>query len=390
MSQREFDVVVYGASGFTGRLVAEYLAHGGADPGVRWAMAGRNAAKLEQVRDAIAAPATTPLLVADADDPEALATLAGRARVVITTVGPYQLYGAPLIAACVTAGTDYVDLCGEPLFMRQIIDAHGKHAAQTGCRLVFSCGFDSVPFDFGVWFLQQAAQERFGAPCSRVRGRVRSMVGSFSGGTAASLKATLNAIRQDRSLVSRLADPFALTPGFSGPEQPAGNQPLEDPDLGVWLAPFVMAPINTKNVHRSNMLLGHAYGRDFTYNEMMVAGEGEAGKATALAMTKAKPLTGPGTPKPGEGPGKEEREAGSYELLFIGSGPNGERLSATVTGDRDPGYGSTSRMIAQCAQSLLADVPNTPGGIYTPAAIFDTRLLTRLQERAGLSFSLEP
>ena len=382
---RDFDVIVYGATGFTGRLVAEYLAQ--AYPGRgRWAMAGRSAAKLAEVRDLIGAPADTPLVVADADDRASLTAMAERTAVVLTTVGPYQLHGSALVGVCAATGTAYVDLCGEPGWMRQMIDAHHDTARRTGARIVFSCGFDSIPFDLGVLTLQEAAQERFGQPAPRVKGRVRRMQGGFSGGTAASLKATLAAAR-DPSLLKLLASPFALTPGFSGPHQPTGLVPEYDTTLGAWVAPFVMAPINTKNVHRTNFLLGHPYGADFRYDEMMVAGLGDMGKAAADAISKLNPLASDKGPKPGEGPSKAERDAGHYDLLFAGLMPDGTRLDAVVTGDRDPGYGSTSRMIAESALCLVEDVQGD-GGVWTPGALMGRALRDRLQAKSGLTFSV--
>ena len=332
---REFDVIVFGATGYTGRLVAEYLAQIGA---ARWAMAGRSPAKLEQVRDEIAAPADTPLIVADSESQTDLRTMCGRAEVILSTVGPYQLYGSDLVAACVETGTGYVDLCGEPGWMRQMIDAHEARARETGARIVFSCGFDSIPFDLGVWAVQEAARAKYGRPAPRVKGRVRRMKGTFSGGTAASLKATLAAVAREPSLVPVLASPFGLTPGFSGPHQPTGLLPEYDPDIGAWVAPFVMATINTKNVHRTNFLAGQPYGADFVYDEMQVTGLGDMGKAAAEMLAKFNPFAGDSGPKPGEGPTREERESGLYDLLFLGLLPDGARVECVVTGDRDPGY----------------------------------------------------
>ncbi|UIJ45822.1 saccharopine dehydrogenase NADP-binding domain-containing protein [Sphingomonas cannabina] len=384
----DFDIIVYGATGFTGRLVAEYLAERyGAGSGVTWAMGGRSLTKLQEVRDAIGAPADTPLVTANADDPAALRAMASRAKVVITTVGPYQLHGSELVAACAATGTAYVDLCGEPAWMRHMIDAHEAAAKASGARIVFSCGFDSIPFDLGVWTLQEAAKARFGRPAPRVKGRVRQMKGTFSGGTFASAKATMVAAAKDPSILKLLVDPFALTPGFRGPEQPKGLIPEYDGALNAWLAPFIMAPINTKNVHRTNALLGHAYGTDFVYDEMMIApGLGDLGKAAAEAIAKFNPMAGDDGPKPGEGPSKEERDTGFYDLLFIGEMPGGERIDAVVTGDRDPGYGSTSKMIAESALCLIRDVEGE-GGIYTPGGLMAAPLRKRLQENAGLTFT---
>ena len=384
----EFDIIVYGASGFTGRLVAEYLASRGIK---RWAMAGRSAVKLAEVRDLIGAPKDTPLVEADASQPESLTAMCNRARVIITTVGPYQLYGPELVRACAETGTDYVDLCGEPAWMRQMIDAHDATAKKSGARIVFSCGFDSIPFDLGVWFLQQEAIRQNGAPAPRVKGRVRKMQGGASGGTIASLTETMKAAAKDLSIVGLLRSPFALTPGFEGPSQPSGMIPEYDSAAGAWAAPFVMAPINTKNVHRSNFLLGHPYGKDFTYDEMMMTTIGDAGKAIAegiaTALKSANPFGDGPQPKPGEGPSAEERAAGFYDILFIGEYPDGRSIRASVKGDKDPGYGSTSKMIAESAMTLLDT--DTAGGVVTPGAIMAAPLIDRLQAHAGLVFSLE-
>ncbi|MFD1787953.1 saccharopine dehydrogenase family protein [Sphingomonas floccifaciens] len=382
---RDFDIIVYGATGFTGKLVAEYL--GSRDHGVRWAMAGRSLTKLEAVRDDLGLD--VPLITANADDPASLRAMCDQAMVVLTTVGPYQLYGEPLVAACAASGTAYVDLCGEPAWMRHMIDAHEAQAKLTGARIVFSGGFDSIPFDLGVWTLQQAAIARFGKSFPRVKGRVIAMKGTFSGGTFASARATMAAAAKDPSIFKLMIDPFALTPGFSGPSQPKGLMPEYDDALGAWTAPFVMAAINTKNVHRTNALLAHAYGTDFTYDEMMVApGLGEIGKAAAEAIAKFNPMGGDKGPAPGEGPSLEERESGHYEIAFLGEMPSGERLRATVTGDRDPGYGSTSKMIAETAICLVKDVAGE-GGIWTPGALMAEPLVARLKANAGLTFSVE-
>lgn len=382
---RDFDIIVYGATGYTGRLVAEYL--GQAYPqGVRWAMAGRSLSKLQQVRDELALPATIPLIAANSDDPASLRAMCERTTVVLTTVGPYQLYGSDLVAACAATGTGYVDLCGEPAWMRRMIDAHEAQAKASGARIVFSCGFDSIPFDLGVLTLQEAARARFGRPAPRVKCRVRTMKGGFSGGTAASLKATLAAAARDPSLIPLLASPFALTPGHTGPHQPAGLLPEFDPTINAWVAPFVMAPINTKNVHRTNFLLGQPYG-DFVYDEMVVAGLGDMGKAAAEALAKLNPFAGDSGPKPGEGPTREERETGHYDVLFAGLMEDGTRIDAVVTGDRDPGYGSTSKMLAESALCLVQDVEGA-GGIWTPGALMGATLRDRLVRNAGLTFTV--
>ena len=391
MSSSRFDIVVYGATGFTGQLVAEYLAtQYKADGNLKWAMAGRSKEKLASVRDAIGAPADTPLIVADASDPASLKAMVAQTKSVITTVGPYQLYGVELIAACVASGTDYLDLCGEPVWMAQMIDKHEAAAKASGARILFSCGFNSIPFELGTFFVQEEAKRVFGAPASRVKGRVRDMRGRLSGGTAASARAQFEAVARDLSLVKILNNPFALTPGFEGPKQPRGNKPLFEEDLQSWAAPFMMALINTRNIHRSNMLMGFPYGKEFVYDEMVLTGAGEKGEANAkLVMAANTEKTGPGAPKPGEGPSKEERENGCYDLLYVAIAPDGRQVRAVVKGDRDPGYGSTSKMISECAICLLRDTPDVPAGIWTPGAAMGHKLIDRLVKNAGITFEVE-
>jgi short subunit dehydrogenase-like uncharacterized protein len=403
---RSYDVIVYGATGFTGRLVAEHmLAKYGVGETTRWAIAGRSRSKLETVRKEIGAPETLPLVIADASDPASLLAMAKSTSAVITTVGPYQLYGEGLVAACAEAGTDYVDLCGEPAWMAEMIGKYDAKAKASGARIVFSCGFDSIPFDLGVVFLQRQARDRLGSPMPRVRGRVRKMKGGFSGGTAASLMATLEASKRNPSLIRTLANPFALTPGFTGPKQPAGDKAVYDDRANAWAAPFVMATINTKNVHRSNFLRGQAYGADFVYDEMVLTGDGKKGEQRAktaefggsvlngllgFAPTRAL-IRQFALPKPGQGPTKEQREAGFYDVLFVGELKDGRVLRASVKGDKDPGYASTSKMIAESAMCLVRDVGRdvTPGGVWTPGAAMGDKLIERLEANAGLRFALE-
>ena len=387
-SDRPFDIVVYGATGYTGRLVAEYLAHHHAGSGIKWAMAGRSMAKLEEVRELIGAPADTPLIEANSDDPASMAALAGSARVILTTVGPYQLYGEPLVKACAEAGTDYADLCGEPGWMREMIDRYDAVAKASGARIAFSSGFDSIPFDLGVLMLQKAATAKFGRPAPRVKGRVRGMQGTFSGGTAASLTETMKAVARNPKLIPILQSPFGLTPGFEGPSQPKGLVPEYEESVGKWAAPFIMATINTKNVHRTNLLLGHPYGKDFKYDEMMLTSAGELGQKAAHAIGEMlKNPFGAKPPKPGEGPSPEEREAGFYDVLFIGEYPDGESLRYGVKGRYDPGYGSTSRMIAETGIALL-DCASC-GGVSTPGALLGEALVDRLTEHAEITFAVE-
>lgn len=388
-TERELDIIVYGATGYTGKLVVEYLNHCyGVNRDLKWGVAGRSQQKLHSVREELGLPADLVTIEADASDPASLHAMVKRAKVVLTTVGPYQTYGSELVAACVGAGTDYVDLCGEPTWMKRMIEEHQSAAEASGARIVFSCGFDSIPFDLGVLYLQQAAGEQFGNPITRIRGRVRGMEGTWSGGTLASFRATMAAAARDPALLASLQDPFALTPGFTGPEQPDGLRPSYDEVIDSWVAPFIMATINTKNIHRSNMLLGHRYGKDFLYDEMLITGPGEQGEAAARAVAADKSMAND-TTQPGEGPTREQRENGFYDLLFVGQGPDGRTLTACVRGDMDPGYGSTSKMISEAAVCLAGNPDLASGGIWTPAAALGSSLIERLQKNAGISFELE-
>lgn len=403
---RRFDVIVYGASGFTGRLVAEYLKNAyGIGRSLAWAIAGRNSEKLAEVRDSIGADESLPIVAADAADADALARLARQSRAVITTVGPYQHYGRALVTACAQEGTDYFDLCGEPAWMAEMIPALEAPARASGARIVFSCGFDSVPFDLGVVFLQDQAQRRFDAGMTRVRGRVRRMKGEPSGGTIASLLATIERAVRDPGAMRTLADPFALTPGFRGPRQPNGDAVAYDELAQSWTSPFIMAPVNTKNVHRTNALLAHPWGTDFLYDERMLTGDGTEGRRRARRLARSTKIQNAllafaptrevlrrfALPKPGEGPSAPERQAGSFDVLFIGQGAMDQTLRVSVRGDCDPGYCSTSKMIAECALCLIKDTSGAvAGGVWTPGAAMGLRLISRLQERAGLKFTVEP
>ncbi|MEO9461482.1 MAG: saccharopine dehydrogenase NADP-binding domain-containing protein [Marinomonas sp.] len=390
-SSAEFDIIIYGASGYTGRLVAEYLDqhYGSRADKPKWAMAGRSEEKLAAVRDEIGAPSDTPLVVADASDPASLTAMCERTRVVLTTVGPYTLYGEPMVKACVETGTDYADLSGEPAWMYQMIGKYSDAAKASGARICFSSGFDSIPFDLGVLMLQKEAQARFGKPAARVKGRMRGMAGGPSGGTVASMGATIEAVGKDPSLIPVLKNPFALAEGFEGPEQPDGDTAAFDEKLGSWAAPFVMAVINTKTIHRTNFLRGHPYGEDFQYDEMMLTGPGEEGEKIAKAM-QANPGFGDPTaklPKPGEGPTKEERENGFYDAMFVGETAEGEVIQYGVKGKYDPGYGSTSRMITETGIALLHS--DAAGGIGTPGSFLGEALVDRLQEHADINFVAE-
>ena len=388
MSDKSVDVVIYGATGFTGKLVVEYMQEKyGKDEGISWAIAGRSEEKLNSVREELKVGSNVPQLLVDSNDKDSIASMVQQTKCVLTTVGPYQLYGANILQQCVIHGVDYVDLCGEPGWMHEMINEHAEQAKETGARIVFSCGFDSIPFDLGVYFLQKEVIARHGQPASNVRGRVRAMNGEFSGGTAASLGATMASLKEKPELFEVLVNPFALSNGFTGPEQAQDSKPIYDDKLETWVAPFFMAPINTKNVHRSNALMDHLYGEDFCYNEMWIQGPGEEGKAAAEFVGSMNPLAD--APAPGEGPSKESRENGNYDVLFCADLSDGSSLHASVSGDMDPGYGSTSKMIAESALCLVDDCSELSGGIYTPAPAMGEKLIVRLQASAGLTFKIE-
>ena len=387
MNEKNFDVVIYGATGFTGKLVVEYmLKQYGNDNSISWAMAGRSHEKLLAVKEKLGVPAEIALLTVDSEDKTSITDMVKQTKCVLTTVGPYQLYGSDLIEECASHGTDYVDLCGEPGWMYEMIEAHSEAAKASGARIIFSCGFDSIPFDLGVLYAQEEAIKRYGKPSTNVRGRVRVMDGEFSGGTAASLGATMASLKVKPELLSVLINPFSLSEGFNGPEQAPDNAPIYDEKLQTWVAPFFMAPINTKNVHRSNALMNHSYGKDFSYNEMWVSGPGDEGKAVAEMVASVNFMND--APEPGEGPSRESREKGSYDILFCAD-MNEESVHVSVKGDMDPGYGSTSKMITESAICLVRECDDLVGGIYTPASSMGNKLIKRLQANAGLTFLIE-
>jgi short subunit dehydrogenase-like uncharacterized protein len=375
----------------------------GVDGPLKWAIAGRNAAKLDQV--ATDTGADVERIVADASDAGALATMAADTRVVASTVGPYALYGSTLVAAVAAAGTDYCDLTGETQWMRRMIDAHAATAEASGARIVHTCGFDSIPSDLGVWHLQQQALDRFDAPCEHVSMRVATMRGGASGGTIASMMNLMEEVAADPAMRKLLADPFALAPPDqrTGPRQPDVNRPMRDDASGQWVAPFVMAAVNTRVVHRSHALLGRPWGPAFTYDEAMLMGTGPLGAAKAgalsggLAAGMGLAALGPTRralqrfvlPKPGEGPSPEAQEKGSFDLRFFGTTADGRTIRTRVTGDRDPGYSGTARMLSEAATALVElDADEVGGGFWTPATAFGDRLVERLEDHAGIRFDV--
>ena len=395
--EREFGVVLFGATGYTGRLVAEHLLT--RKQGVRLAFAGRNQAKLEQLRSELGAE-DVPLLVGDVSDEGFLQRMAENTAVVCTTVGPYARYGAGLVAACAAAGTSYCDLTGETHFIRDMIDRYGAAAAQSGARLVHCCGFDSIPADLGVFFLQEQAQARLGGPCQEVRAFLTDMSGTFSGGTMSSMEQLLDDARRDPALRSLLLDPYALNPAGerSGADGRDPLGPAHDPDMG-WTAPFIMATANTRIVRRSNAIMNYPYGRDFRYTETIATGKGAKGWVTAQALTVGtgaliasmavppiRTLTASLRPKPGEGPSKTQREQGHFTYDFLGK-RDSTTLRVQVHANVDPGYGATARMLGESALCLAQDTARLPvqGGSWTPASALGHALIDRLNA-VGVEF----
>ena len=408
MSTQPHDLIVFGATSFVGQILTRYLAEQfGAHGSLKWAIAGRSESKLAGLRNSLGlAAGKVPLLVADAADEAALRRLCKDTRVVISTVGPYALYGEPLVKVCAETGTDYCDLTGEVQWIRRMIQAYEPAARKSGARIVHCCGFDSIPSDLGVFFLQQQARERFGAPCTTVKMRVKAMRGGFSGGTAASLMNVVKEAAGNPALRKELANPYSICPDGYTPavRQPNVKSSQYDADFDAWVAPFVMSAINTRIVQRSNALSKQAYGEDFRYDEAVLMGRGLKGRAAAAGMTaglggfmlaSALPPTRWALerfvlPVPGEGPSAEDQRKGFFDLRFLGTTADGRKLRVKVTGDRDPGYGSTAKMLGQAGACFALDFAESgrKGGFWTPATMFGDRLIERLVEHAGLTFEV--
>ncbi len=400
-----YDIVVFGATSFVGQILTDYLLKSyGTGKDVNWAIAGRSQNKLDSLKaDLGKAGGKLPVIIADASDETALKAMCDQTRVVISTVGPYALFGEPLVKVCAETGTDYCDLTGEVQWIKKMVDKYEDAAKASGARIVHSCGFDSIPSDMGVWFLQRQAEGTFGKPCRDVRMRVKAAKGEFSGGTVASLVNAVKEAAADPALRKEMANPFSICPKGHRSEarQPNIKGAQYDKELNVWLAPFVMSAINNRIVHRSNALQDARYGKEFTYDEAMIVGRGLQGRLTAYGVTAAlagfvtasafKPsrwVVEKFVPKPGEGPSLEAQEKGYYDLRFVGKTADGKTIKTKVVGDRDPGYGSTSKMLGEAGMCLAFDVADKPGGIWTPASLMGASLFDRLTSKAGLSFEV--
>jgi len=410
---REFDIVLYGATGFAGKLTAEYLARAGA--GARIALAGRSEDRLVSVRDSLGKSAQSwPVLTADAASPPTLDEMAARTQVVVTTVGPYTRYGLPMVAACAAAGTDYADLAGEPPFIRDSVDLYHKQAADTGARIVHACGFDSIPSDLSVYALYRAAQDDDTGELAETDFVVRSLAGGVSGGTIATMLEILTAASTDPAVRRLLADPYSLSTD-RGAEPELGRQPdlpwrrgrQIAPELtGLWTAGFMMAPINTRIVRRSNALLDWAYGRRFRYSESMSLGSSSlAVLASALVTGVGNATFGLGSryfrflprrlverilPKPGTGPSAAARDSGYYRVETYTTTTTGARYVARMEQQGDPGYKATSVLLGECGLALALDRDKLSDlrGVLTPAAAMGDALLARFPG-AGVSLQTE-
>lgn len=416
MKNKKYDLVVFGATSFVGQILTTYLndyftAQGESGEQIQWAIAGRSSSKLNALKNKLGENAQdVDIIIADVNDADAIHTLCEQTCVVVSTVGPYALYGEPMIKACVETGTDYCDLTGEIQWIKKMIDKYQSQAERSGARIVHCCGFDSVPSDMGVYFLQQQAQQLWHSPATDVKMRVKVLKGGASGGTVASLINVIQEAAGDPTLRKELVNPYLLAPQnhtFTTRQHYIKSAEF-DSDFDAWIAPFVMSAVNERVVHRSNALANNAYGANFSYNEAMLTGSGWNGRVKAYtlvaglgafmlaAVTKpvSKVMERYMLPKPGEGPTPEQQRSGRFDLRFIGKSDAGQSLRVKVTGDRDPGYGSTGKMLGQAALSLVFDhqkdgkKTGQKGGFWTPATMFDERYIARLEQHAGIGFEV--
>lgn len=437
----KFDLIVFGATSFVGKIVCRYLldhyGNGCDKDALQWAVAARSKEKLGELKKELESEGFVVKglrqVLADASEEDSLRAMCEQTRVVISTVGPYALYGEALVKICAQGGTDYCDLTGEPQWIHDMIAHYEADAKASGARIVHCCGFDSIPSDLGVWHLQQAAQKLYGEPCTQVRMRVKSMKGGASGGTVASLVNVVKEASGNAALRKQLKDPYSLC----GPNHARELKQIEvrfaayDEDFKVWVGPFVMAAINTRVVLRSSVLVAPAYGESFMYDEAVMTGSGMLGRLAAMGLAGG--IAGfvigvalPPTrwalekyvlPQPGNGPSPSAQRKGSFDLRFSGRTKSGKRVISQVTGDRDPGYGSTAKMLSEAALCLASDrekeMPFAPraghqfstqkvalsssnrgaraqhgGGFWTPASLFGDTLIERLEAQAGLSFKI--
>lgn len=410
-AERSYALILYGATSFVGQITARYLAlflSRQEHQDIKWAIAGRNADKLEKLQAQLIQEndIKIDILLADSNDAAGLDKMTAQTKVIISTVGPYLKYGEPLIKSCVENGTDYVDLTGEAIFIKDMLDKYQNKAQQSGARIVNSCGFDSIPSDLGVYFTQQQSEAIFNAPCDTIHMRVKSAKGGLSGGTLASMATIFEEAGQNTVRRQQLTNPYLLNTDNNAPSvrQDTINKPQYDAEHGRWLAPFIMASINTRIVHRSNQLLSYEYGREFKYDEAMWMQDGVKGQlisygvsagimgfVTAMTFKRSREfLTNHVLTKAGDGPSQSEQDNGYFDVRFFGKTANNDTMATKVTGNKDPGYGSTSQMLAQSALCLAQDISrhDVEGGFWTPASAMGETLIERLKNYAGITFEV--
>ena len=403
-SNQAFDIVVYGATSFVGQILTEYLrdygqlSHENAEK-FTWAIAGRSQAKLLELKTRLNMP-DIPHFVADATDEVELTKIANSTKVIITTVGPYALFGETMVKVCAHTGTDYCDLTGEPQWIKAMLDKYEDQAKQSGARIINSAGFDSIPSDLGVYVTQNAAIQRMGSPAQQIKMRVRKLKGTASGGTIASMLNIFQETKDNPAIRKLLVNPYVLCPEDHpfNIRQKSHSKAEYDSELKMWTMPFIMAAINERIVHRSNALLENQYGIAFVYDEAMSAKSAfqawsfTLGLGCFMIATSIGPLRNllvkHVLPKPGEGPSLQEQLNGMYDMRFYANIPNAQSIIVKVEGDRDPGYGSTAKMLAQVGLCLANDVPTLAGGFWTPAAALNEHLIARLKEHAGVTIEV--
>ena len=405
MKSNQYDIVIFGATSFVGTLICEYMIKQFSMDEVSWVLAGRSQQKLKELKNNLGDKGKDlPVIIADASDLEALKAMCEQTKVILSTVGPYDLYGETLIQACVETGTDYCDLTGEPHWIKKMLDCYEEQAKQSGARIVHCTGFDSIPSDLGVYFTQREAKQQLGRTCSDIKMRIKNMRGGASGGTIATALNIAKEIKKDPQVRRDLVNPYSLCPknhGFKTRQKPVK---LEfDKSFNTWVGPFFMSSINTRIVHRSNALNGNSYGQNFHYSEGVMTGRGYKGKnrARGIYWGLVSFFVGAGIApiraflarfvlaKPGEGPSLKAQQNGFYDFRFVGTTEDGQEIKTKVYGDMDPGYGSTAKIISQAAVCLAQEVsPDVKGGFWTPATIFGDNLIDRLNAHSGVTFEV--
>ncbi len=407
MDNKSLDIILFGATSFVGQIATKYIyEHIGLDSEIKWAIAGRSEKKLNQVKAALGHDADAiPVLIADSTDTDSLNRLCQQARVILSTVGPYALYGESLIQACVTHGNDYCDLTGEAYWIKKMLDKYELAAQKSGARIINCCGFDSIPSDLGVYFLQQTSHQQNGQSLNHVKLRVKAMKGGVSGGTVASGIEMAKAAKKDPSLRRNMGNPHVLCCSDETPSarQPRIAKPTYDPDFKAWSAPFIMEAINSRIVLRSNSLKQGSDISSFIYGEAVLTGKGLKGYLRAALITLSLGGFSFATkyrflryliqqfvlPKPGEGPSPEQQQKGFFDLRIIGKRDQNSLL-VKVTGDRDPGYGCTAKMLVQSGLCMACDITKSElsGGFWTPAIAMGDKLIKRLTDSAGMTFEI--